>query len=176
MKSLRSRAFAAIVVVGALAPVSVSVAGCVSKPVISLHHAEVRAASLSGIGLEVFLKVENENAYDVKVRTVHAQVTIAGKYKLDPIDIAPDQWLGSNSSTLVSVPLSIPWTLIPALISETLGTPEVKYHVTGTADVTAVRALMIEKNDYPIDEDGVLPRQVFVEASPAGGIHIGVSQ
>lgn len=176
MKSLRSRAFAAILVVSALAPVSVSVVGCVSKPVISLHHAEVRAASLSGIGLEVFLKVENENAYDVKVRTVHAQVTIAGKYKLDPIDLAPDQWLGSNSSTLVSVPLSIPWTLIPALISETLGTPEVKYHVTGTADVTAVRALMIEKNNYPIDEDGVLPRQVFVEASPAGGIHFGVSQ
>ena len=174
MKSLRSRAFAAALVACAFA--SVSVAGCVSKPVISLHHAEVRAASLSGIGLEVFLKVENSNAYDVKVRAVHAQVTIAGKYALDPIDIAPDQWLGSSSSTLVSVPLQIPWTLIPALISETLGSPEVKYHVTGTADVTAVRALMIEKNNYPIDEDGVLPRQVFVDASPTGGIHFGVSQ
>ena len=172
MKSLRSRAFAAALVACAVAPL----AGCVSKPVVTLHHAEVRAASLSGIGLEVFLKVENSNAYDVKVRTVHAQVTIAGKYALDPIDIAPDQWLGSNSSTLVSVPLQIPWTLIPALISETLGTPEVKYHVTGTADVTAVRALMIEKNNYPVDEDGVLPRQVFVNASPAGGIQFGVSQ
>ena len=172
MKSLRSRAFAAALVACAL----VSVAGCVSKPVVSLHHAEVRAASLSGIGLEVFLKVDNSNAYDVQVRSVHAVVTIAGKYTLDPIDIAPAQWLGSNSSTLVSVPLQIPWTLIPALISETLGSPEVKYHVTGTADVTAVRALMIEKNNYPVDEDGVLPRQVFVDASPVGGIHFGVSQ
>lgn len=176
MKSRCSRAFAAAVVACALAPVSVSVAGCVSKPVVTLHHAEVRAASLSGIGLEVFLKVENENAYDVQVRAVHAQVTIAGKYALDPIDITPNQWLGSNSSTLVSVPLQIPWTLIPVLIGETLGSPEVKYHVTGTADVTAVRALMIEKNNYPVDEDGVLPRQVFMDASPAGGIHFGVSQ
>jgi LEA14-like dessication related protein len=172
MKSLRSRALAVALAACALAPIS----GCVSKPVVTLHHAEVKAASLTGIGLVVFLKVENSNAYDVKVRTVHAQVTIAGKYALDPIDIAPDQWLGSNSSTLVSVPLQIPWTLIPALIGETLGSPEVKYHVTGTADVTAVRALMIEKNDYPIDEDGVLPRQVFVDASPGGGIHFGVSQ
>ncbi len=172
MKSLCSRVVAAAVLACALGPVI----GCVSKPVISIHHAEVRAASLSGIGLAVFLKVENSNAYDVKVRTVHAQVTIAGKYTLDPIDLAPDQWLGSNSSTLVQVPLQIPWTLIPALISETLGSPEVKYHVTGTADVTAVRALMIEKNNYPIDEDGVLPRQVFVDASPAGGIQFGVSQ
>jgi LEA14-like dessication related protein len=172
MKSLCSRAFAAALLACALGPL----AGCVSKPVVTLHHAEVRAASLTGIGLEVFLKVENNNAYDVKVRSVHAQVTIAGKYALDPIDIAPDQWLGSNSSTLVSVPLQIPWTLIPALISETLGSPEVKYHVTGVADVTAVRALMIEKNNYPVDEDGVLPRQVFVDASPVGGIHFGVSQ
>ena len=127
MKSLCARAFAAALVACALAPL----AGCVSKPVVTLHHAEVRAASLSGIGLEVFLKVENPNAYDVKVRNVHAQVTIAGKYTLDPIDITPNQWLGSNSSTLVSVPLSIPWTMIPALVGETLGTSEVKYHVTG---------------------------------------------
>jgi LEA14-like dessication related protein len=172
MKSLRARAFSAALLAAALAPL----AGCVSKPVVSLHHAEVRAASLSGIGLEVILKVENPNAYDVQVRSVHAVVTIAGKYTLDPIDIAPNTWLGSNASTLVSVPLSIPWTLIPALIGETLGTPEVKYHVSGTADVTAVRALKIDKNNYPIDEDGVLPRQVFIDASPAGGIQFGVSQ
>jgi LEA14-like dessication related protein len=172
MKSFRARALSLAFFACALAPL----AGCVTKPVVTLHHAEVRAASLSGIGLEVFLKVENPNAYDVQVRTVHAQVTIAGKYALDPIDIAPNQWLGSNASTLVSVPLQIPWTLIPALISETLGSPEVKYHVTGTADVTAVRALEIDKNDYPVDEDGVLPRQVFIDASPGGGIHFGVSQ
>ena len=53
MKSLRARAFSAALLAAALAPL----AGCVSKPVVSLHHAEVRAASLSGIGLEVFLKV-----------------------------------------------------------------------------------------------------------------------
>ncbi len=171
MKSLLGSAFAAALCAGALGPL----AGCVSKPVVSLHHAEVRGASLTGVGLEVFLKIDNPNAYDVEVRNVHAQVTIAGKYALAPIDVTPNAWLGSNSTTLVSVPLAIPWTLLPVLIAETLGSPEVKYHVTGTADVTAVRALKIEKNDYPIDEDGTLPRSVFVSASP-GGIQFGVSQ
>lgn len=147
-------------------------AGCVSKPVVSLHHAEVRAASLLGVGLNVVLKVDNPNAYDVEVRNVHAEVTIAGKYSLAPIDIAPNAWLPSNQTTLVGVPVVIPWTLVPALISETLGSSEVRYHVKGTADVTAVRALKIEKNDYPIDEDGSLPRQTLIQAGP-GGISIG---
>lgn len=170
MKSLLASASSAALLACALGPL----AGCVSKPVISLHHAEVRDASLGGIGLEVVLKVDNPNTYDVEVRSVHAQVTIAGKYALEPIDVTPNQWLGSNSTTLVRVPLSIPWTMLPVLVTETLGSSEVKYHVTGTADVTAVRALKIEKNDYPIDEDGTLPRQVFVSASP-GGIQIGVA-
>jgi LEA14-like dessication related protein len=171
MKSLLAGAASAALLACALGPL----AGCVSKPVISLHHAEVRDASLGGVGLEVVLKIDNPNSYDVQVRNVHAQVTIAGKYALAPIDVTPNTWLPSNQSTLVSVPLSIPWTMIPVLVTETLGSSEVKYHVTGTADVTAVRALQIEKNDYPIDEDGTLPRQVFVSASP-GGIHFGVSQ
>ena len=171
MKSLLAGAVSAAFLACALGPL----AGCVSKPVVSLHHAEVRDASLSGIGLEVVLKIDNPNSYDVQVRNVHAQVTIAGKYALAPIDVTPNTWLPSNQSTLVSVPLSIPWTMLPVLVTETLGSSEVKYHVAGTADVTAVRALQIEKNDYPIDEDGTLPRQVFVSASP-GGIHFGVSQ
>jgi len=149
--------------------------GCVSKPVVSLHHAEVHAASIVGVGLFVVLKIDNPNAYDVQVRNVHAEVTIAGRYPLAPIDMAPNQWLPSNQTTLVGVPVVIPWPLIPALISETLGAQEVKYHVRGTADVTAVRALQIEKNDYPIDEDGTLPRQMLVQAGP-GGIQIGARQ
>jgi hypothetical protein len=150
-------------------------AGCVSKPTVMLDHAEVRAASFTGVGLEVFLKIHNGNAYDVEVRNVHAEVTIAGKFRLDPIDVQPNKWLPSGETTVVSVPLAISWAIVPALVGETLGSPEVKYHVTGSADVTATRTFGIEKNNYPVDEDGTLPRQVFLEASPAG-ITIGTGQ
>src|SRR4051812_23683392 len=89
--------------------------GCVTKPVVTLHHAEVRAASLEGLALDVVLKIDNPNPYDVEVRSVHAEVTIAGRYALAPIDVQPKQWLGSNSTTMVSVPVAVPWSMIPAL-------------------------------------------------------------
>jgi len=140
--------------------------GCVSKPVVSLHHAELEAASLEGLGLQVVLKVVNPNSYDVQVRTVHVQVTIADKFSLPPIDVQPNQWLPSNDTTMVKVPVTIPWPVIPGLLAETLGAPSVTYRVKGTADVTAVRALGIERNDYPVDEEGTLPRQLIIDASP----------
>jgi len=71
----------------------------------------------------------------------------------------------SRATTLVTVPVAIPWTIAPALVAETLGTPEVKYRIKGSADVTATCTFGIEKNNYPLDEEGALSRQVFVDLS-----------
>jgi hypothetical protein len=139
--------------------------GCVSKPVVSLDHAELASASLFGLGLAVVLQVDNPNSYDVEVRSLHVNVTIAGRYALAPIDVQPHQWLAAKQTTRVTVPVVIPWTVIPPLIAETLGSPRVTYRVKGSADVTAVRMLGIERNDYPVDEEGTLPRQIFLDAS-----------
>jgi LEA14-like dessication related protein len=139
--------------------------GCVSKPVVALDHAELASASLQGLGLAVVLQINNPNSYDVQVRSLHVEVTIAGRYALAPIDVQPNQWLPSNETTRVAVPVVIPWPVIPALISETLGSPQVTYRVRGSADVTAVRMLGIERNNYPVDEEGSLPRQIFIDAS-----------
>src|SRR5690349_11752409 len=103
---------------------AIAAGGCVSKPALSVHHAEVRSASLEGVGLAVYLELDNPNPYDVEIRTVHAEVTIAGKYKLAPLDLTPKQWLRSNATTLVAVPISIPWALVPALVAETAGSSE----------------------------------------------------
>lgn len=142
-----------------------SSAGCVSRPVVSLDRAELAGASLQGLGLAVVLQIKNPNSYDVQVRSLHVEVTIAGRYALAPIDVQPNQWLPSNETTRVTVPVVIPWPVIPALITETLGSPRVTYRVRGSADVTAVRMLGIERNDYPVDEEGTLPRQIFIDAS-----------
>lgn len=140
-------------------------AGCVSKPVVSLDHAALSSASIQGLGLAVVLKIQNPNSYDVQVRNVHVAVTVAGRYALAPIDVQPNQWLPSNDAALVTVPVVIPWGVIPGLVAETLGTPEVTYRVKGSADVTAVRMLGIERNNYPVDEEGKLPRQILIDAS-----------
>lgn len=139
--------------------------GCVSRPVISVDHAEVRGASLSGVGIVVFLEIDNPNSYDVQIRNVRADVTVAGTYRLTPIEASPNKWLPAKQTTMVSVPAWIPWTLVPALLAESQGTGEISYQVKGTADVTAVRALGIDQDNYPIDEKGTIPRQMIADAA-----------
>jgi hypothetical protein len=125
----------------------------------------VRGLSTNGLGVVIFLQIRNDNAYDVQIRNVHCNVTFGRGYALGPIDFSPNQWLPSHQSTLVMVPVSIPWTLLPALASETVGSFAVPYHVNGQADVTATRAFGIDRNNYPIDEGGSVPRQMLIDSA-----------
>jgi hypothetical protein len=140
-------------------------AGCVQQPVVTVHHAEVRGVSPLGVGVVIFLQIRNDNAYDVQIRNVRCNVTFGRGATLGPIDFAPNQWLPASQTTLVQVPVSLPWTLVPALASETMGAYAIPYHVTGVADVTATRTLGIDRNNYPIDEGGFVPRQMVVDAA-----------
>src|SRR6516225_264275 len=81
--------------------------GCVQHPVITIHHAEVRGLTTLGLGVTIYLQVRNDNAYDVQVRNVHCNVTFGRGYTMGPIDFAPNQWLASNQTTLVAVPVNI---------------------------------------------------------------------
>jgi hypothetical protein len=156
--------WAALSLVAALAMAG-GAPGCVTKPAVTVHHAEVRGLSVFGLNVVIFLQIRNDNAYDVQIRNVHCNVAFGRGYPLGPIDFAPNQWLPSNQTTLVPVPVSLPYQLIPALISETAGSFAVPYYVKGTADVTATRTFGIERNDYPIDEGGSVPRQMMVDAA-----------
>src|ERR1700722_13034952 len=90
---------------------------CVQQPVVTVHHAEVRGLSTNGLGVVIFLQIRNDNAYDVQVRNLHCNVTFGRGYALGPIDFSPNQWLPSHQTTLVPVPVSLPWPLLPALAS-----------------------------------------------------------
>ena len=153
----------------AFAPVLLALAatpGCVTKPALSVHHAEFRGLSAFGLGVAIVLQVRNDNGYDVQVRNVHVNLAFGSRgYPLGPIDFAPNQWLGSNQTTFVAVPVTIPWAMIPALVGETAGSYAIPYHVTGFADVTATRAFGIDRNNYPVDESGSIPRQMVVDAT-----------
>ncbi|HEY4119976.1 MAG TPA: LEA type 2 family protein [Byssovorax sp.] len=148
-----------------LALLALAAAGCVERPIVHVDHAEVRSASIQGVAMGVVLRIQNPNAYDVQVRRVHATVTINGHLTMPPVDIAPNQWLPSGKTSYVYVPAFIPWGYVPGLIAESTGSPIIRYHVSGTADVTATRTLGVDADDYPIDEDGLIPREVFVGAA-----------
>jgi hypothetical protein len=109
--------------------------------------------------------VQNDNSYDIQIRNVRAEVTIAERYKLAPINIQPNQWLPSEQGTIVRVPVVIPWQVVYPIVQETLDATTISYHVTGSADVTAVRMLGIERDNYPLDEGGSVRRQDLVNAA-----------
>jgi hypothetical protein len=154
-----------LVALGSILVALAALPGCVTDPVVSVHHAEFRGVSGYGVGLAVFLKVRNDNPYDVQVRNVHVNVVFGHGSVLGPIDFQPNQWLPSHQTTLVPVPVYIPWQLVPVLAAETMGSYAIPYQVHGVADVTATRAFGIERNNYPVDDSGSVPRQMVVDSA-----------
>jgi hypothetical protein len=161
----RRRVASGLLPVGAVVAALAGGPGCVQRPVVAVHHAEVRGLSSYGVNVAIILEVKNENAYDVQIRHVNCNVIIGRGYVLGPIDFAPNQWLPANQTTLLTVPATIPWTLAPALLMETSGSYAIPYQVKGSADVTATRAFGIERDNYPIDQGGFVPRQMVVESA-----------
>jgi len=149
---------------------ALALSGCVSKPVVELHSARLAMASPQGIGMDVFLRVNNENAFDVQVRNVNVNVVIAKRFALPPVQFSPNQWLPADKSTLVRVPMVVPWPMVAPLLSATIGSKVITYRARGTADVTAVRMLGIQRNDYPLNEEGELSRSALVAAASRGGV------
>ncbi len=140
-------------------------AGCVQRPSMTVHHAEVRGITSYGVNFSIVLEVKNENGYDIQIRHVNCNVIIGRGYVLGPIDFAPNQWLPANQVTFLAVPVTIPWTLLPALATETLGSYAIPYQVKGTADVTATRSFGIERDNYNIDQAGIVPRETVMAAA-----------
>lgn len=160
---MRTRLISMLAVAGLATAIAVG-AGCVHKPTLELHSAQINGIGLSGVGMNLVVRVNNTNSFDVQVRDVNVQVTVAGLV-LPQIQYSPNRWLGSDQTTLVDVPVVIPWAMVPGLLTATVGREKLAYHVKGTADVTATRLLNVQRNNYPIDEDGEVPRATLVAAA-----------
>ena len=144
---------------------ALALAGCVSKPQMKLNHAEISSAGPAGIGMDVYLTVTNDNSFDVQVRNVRVQTTLQGRWTLPPMSYSPNQWLPANGTTIVRAPVIIPWPLVAPLLAETAMSPTISYHVTGAADVTAIRSIGIKSDNYPVDETRMIPRVAVLQAA-----------
>ena len=153
-----------VVVVGLLAAASVPM-GCASKPTMKVQHAQVSGVGPMGIGLNVTIQVYNPNSFDVAVRRVRSQTTVANMYVLPPSDVSPNVWLPAKKTTFVTAPVIVPWSLVPGILTASMGAEEIPYHVTGSADVTATRAIGLEVNNQALDEQGMIPRQLMLSAA-----------
>lgn len=144
--------------------------GCPSKPVLELHSVSFTGATPQGVGVNVAMRVNNDNPFDVKIRNVRANVVFADRFRLPPMQHNPDQWLGAGQWTVVNAPMIVPWNLVGPLMSYTARSQTVSYRVTGLADVTAVRLLGIKRNDHELDEQGEVNRVQLVFAAARGAL------
>ena len=142
--------------------------GCPSKPVLELHGARLQSATPMGIGMTLIMRVNNDNAFDVKVRHVRVSAIIGRRYQLPMIRYNPEIWLPAGRSTQVPVPVVIPWHLVGPLIATTAGSNYIDYRVRGAVDVTAVRMLGIQRNDYAVDDEGRVSRMQLLAAAGRG--------
>jgi hypothetical protein len=130
-----------------------------------LHHAVVRNAGPAGIGMDVHLRVNNDNSFDVQVRNVRVQTWLQNRWELPPMAYSPNQWLPADGTTIVVAPVLIPWPLVGPLLAETAMSPTISYRVRGAADVTAIRSIGIRSDNYPVDETGTIPRIAVLQAA-----------
>lgn len=145
--------------------------GCVKKPTMKLNHAEISGIRIAfppslGILMTVVIDVTNDNSYDVAVRQVMGQVTIAQRYTF-PVDWRPEGngvWLGSDRTTPVRVPIVLPVDAGIAIVRESWSSPMIPYRFVGRANVTATRTFQIEKDDYSVSESGFIPRYAIENA------------
>jgi len=146
--------------------------GCAKKPTMHVSHAEMAGVQFGfppsvAVQMTVVMNVFNPNSYDVAIRGMRGTVTFHDRYSM-PIDFRPGGegvWLGSDRTTQVRVPATVPVDLALRITREAM-TGIVPYRVVGKADVTATRSLKIESDDYSVDERGQISRQV-IEASIA---------
>jgi hypothetical protein len=164
-----------------LALLACASSACVRKPSMHLNHAEVSGVQFAtfppslGVLLTVVVDVYNPNSYDVAIRAMQGQVIMADRYPL-PLDFRPPGdgvWLPNGQTTQVRVPIGVPLDLVMTLLREAYASPEISYHVIGSANVTGTRTLQIEKDDYSVDERGSVTREQVQAIVPATFMNMG---
>lgn len=152
----------------AVLAVVAATSGCVTKPRMEVHAARIQQIQGTGVVLSLTMRVENDNRFDIMVRNVRADVTLAERYRLPTIITSPNQWIRSNSVAFVQVPVLVPWPMVAPLVQTTVGSMQISYRAEGMADVTATQALGIEVDNYELQEEGMVSRAELIAAAGRG--------
>jgi hypothetical protein len=155
---------------------SVGLAGCFAKPTMHVHHAEVQGVQITfppsvGILMRVVMVIDNTSSADLLVRRFQGQVTLLGRYNI-PVTVTPQTWLAAKQQTLMPVDVVIPLSTAIPLLRDSLNSPYINYQVVGSADVSATSSFEIQKDNYPINENGSIARQALVDIARNSGASV----
>ena len=151
--------------------VALAALGCV--PTVELKSAALRGPQPAGVQFDAMLAVHNPNTFDIEVRAVRANVRIENVRGYVPVYTEPRVWIPAGRTMIVAVPVTIPWAMVPQIAAATVTQTKVPFNVIGNADVTATRAFRIERDMYEFDEEGELPRAMFLQVGGGGPFTLG---
>src|SRR5690349_6380906 len=83
--------------------------GCVTEPAVRLWTAQVRNVGPPGVTMNMTMAVRNDNAFDLQLRNLNANVVLQDRYALPPVNASPHVWFPAGRTTPLSVPVTIPW-------------------------------------------------------------------
>jgi hypothetical protein len=158
----------------ALVALMLTLVGC--APTVQLKTAVLQGGSFEGARFDAILAFENPNTFDVQVRTVRANVRVDGIAQPIPVTFAPNVWIPAGRTVNIAVPVTVPWTVVPPLAVMTLSGTDVDYRIVGRADVTATRAYEIDQNNYAFNEEGTVPKNVFIRVGAPFTIGLGAAR
>lgn len=149
--------------------------GC-STPSVTLKNAAMRGAEVDGLRFDAMLEVHNPNNFDVQVRAVRANVHVENVVNPLPVIVSPNVWVRANQSAVVAVPIKVPWGAVPRIVATTVSQSTVGFRVAGNADVTATSTFKIQQDGYRFNEEGELPRGLFVRLSTTQPVTVGAGR
>ena len=165
---MHKRAFLFVV----LAALAAFGSGC--TPSVQLKSAVLQGGSYQGARFDAVMTFENPNSFDIQIKTVRANVRVDGIPQPIPVHFEPNVWLPAGKTVNIAVPVTIPWAIIPPLAIKTLMSDEVPFRIVGRADVVATRAFKIDNDNYAFNEEGTVPKRMFLQAGGGAPIMVGL--
>jgi hypothetical protein len=118
--------------------------------------------------MEVYVTADNPNGFDLQVRGVRGYIFMMnGRHQLR-LDMPLGVWLPADRTTAFSVPINIPVATGIQILRESVTMTCVPFTVQGVADVTATSTFRLNKDNYPFNQNGCIPRQQLLMAFPGG--------
>ncbi len=110
------------------------VVGCSrpKPPTITPERATITAIGPAGIDMLVQLGVDNPNGVDLPARSITAKLLLDGNHDLGTVTIPQPVTLAAGKRTDLTVPLSLKWQDISALVSLASVNRSVPYDVEGS--------------------------------------------
>jgi hypothetical protein len=141
----------------------VAVAGCSrpEPPTILPEKVTITTIGPGGIGLLLDIVLENPNAIELAGRSLSARVILDKKQDLGTVTVPNGLKLAAKQKTPMSLPMSLPWKDVTALLSLAGQARDIPYDIDGSLTVGGETF----HADVPFHLSGVLTHQQLVQAT-----------